>query len=170
MRQGELLGLDWRDIDFEKRRVHIRRSVVQVGGDFYEGDVKTESSQRWITIPALAIEALHTHRQRMKQEGRDTAEGRVFVTQGGRSPQRSNLLNETLLPALEAAGLPRITWRELRHTFASASIERGVPLEALSRMLGHRDPSITLQVYNKAFRGRETIVADAWDRPQKRAR
>lgn len=168
MRQGEALALRWTDIDFRRNRISVNKAIVQVKTRFHEGATKTESSERWITVPTIATNALRAHRRRMKAEGHDIDRGRVFLTRQGKSPQRGNILKETLLPALHNAELPRITWRELRHTFASASIEKGAPLEALSRMLGHRDPSITLRVYNKAFRAQETMVAELWNKGGRR--
>ncbi|HUY42032.1 MAG TPA: tyrosine-type recombinase/integrase, partial [Candidatus Dormibacteraeota bacterium] len=132
-------------------------------GRFYEGSPKTESSDRWISVPRETMHAFEVHRDRMEREGHDVRRGRVFVTATGAPPNGTQLISDTLAPALKKAKLPKITWHALRHSFASVSIERGAPLEAVSRMLGHAHPGITARIYDKAFRARETIVADAWN-------
>jgi len=162
-RQSELIGLRWTDVDLDRRRIDIKRNLVLVNNRFAEGDPKTKTSDRTIALPAVAIAALRAHRKEMQREKRDVDTGLVWLTSDGNPVRRDNLLKETLYPALKRAALPRVTWHQLRHSCATALIELGVPLEAVSRTLGHANPGVTLKVYNKAFRGREHLASDALD-------
>jgi integrase len=164
LRQGEILGLKWADVDLENKKLRVERSIVQIGKQIYEMDPKTESSRRTIALPQRVVTSMREHKTRMSREGIDiSGSGYLFQTENGKTPARSHLLRKVLRPALKRAGLPAISWRELRHSFASASIELDVPGEALARTLGHKDVGVTHRVYNKAFRARETLVADAWE-------
>jgi len=162
-RQAELIGLRWSDLDLEKSRLTIQRNLVLVNKKFEEGTPKTESSERIVALPAVARDALREHRAAMRKEKRDLDAGLVWLTADGNPVRRDNLLKEVLYPALQHAALPKITWHQLRHSCATLLIELGVPLEAVSRTLGHKDPGVTLRVYNKAFRGRERLAAEALD-------
>lgn len=168
LREGEILGLEWTDIDFKCLRINVRRNIVQIGNVFHELEPKTESSKRSVPIPKALATRLFKLRGEQRRKGMDIENGRLFLTDSGRPPERAYLLRKVLRPALKRAALPSISWRELRHSFASASIELGVPAEALSRSLGHKNVNVTHGIYNKAFRARETLVADLWDAAQKR--
>jgi integrase len=176
----------------ERRRegtVHIRRNIVLVDAVFHEDTPKTEASERNLRLPAVTVRALRIHRwlayreqkavetkvptkPRMgrpkkprapKYPQRYDARGLVFTNRLGWAVQRGYLLDYVLRPALTAGGLPSVTWHQLRHSCATVLIEQGVPIEAVSRTLGHANVTTTLQIYNKAFRARERLSADAMD-------
>lgn len=162
-RQSELVGLRWSDVDLRKGVFHVRRNLVLVGRTFHAGSPKTESSARILPLPKIASSALRGHRDAMRAVGQDVDKGLVWATERHKPIERGYLLKKMLYPTLGRLGLPRVTWHQLRHSCASILIEMGVPLEAVSRMLGHKDPGVTLRIYNKAFRGRERVAAEAVD-------
>jgi integrase len=141
MRQGELLGLQWKDIDLDAGTLRVERSV-------YDGVIsppKTTSSGRTIRLTKLAVAALKQHRI-------DAAKLRisewVFPTTNGKTIGHQNLHNRSWKPLLERAGLPHSTrFHDLRHTAASLLLGEGVPVPVVSQLLGHADSSITLKVY-----------------------
>jgi integrase len=163
LRQGEILGLRWRNIDLTRGRLEVRQAVVQIGQKKYDVAPKTKSSERVVALPRSLREALQRHRKLQIAEGFGGNDHRVVTSEKGGVPDRAYLLRRVLRPALTRASLPMISWRELRHTFASATIEMDVPREALQHTLGHANLNVTLGIYDKAFRARQAIVADAWD-------
>jgi integrase len=161
MRQGELLGLHWPDVDFEKGTVSVRRSLAQVGGHFILKEPKSKSSRRTISLPRFAVDALHEHRKAMLAEGQDVRMGAVFVTRTGQFIGKSNLIRQVFKPILTkankragedadklgAASLPEIRFHDLRHTHATNLLAQGHSIKAVSQRLGHASIELTLRVY-----------------------
>jgi integrase len=141
LRQGELLGLRWRDIDFDHEVIHVRRAL-----DRQQRDVppKTPHALRDVVlIPALA-ESLRRHQEASGFNGPDDF---VFATRIGTPLHWTNLATRALKPALKKAELQPLRWHDLRHCFASLLIAGGANITFVSRQLGHSSSQITLQVY-----------------------
>jgi integrase len=148
MRQGELLGLHWPAVDFEKGTVTILRTLkAKKGGGFVLEEPKSKKSRRTIELPQVALEALHEHRKRMLAEGRDVKAGPVFVTRTGNFIGKSNFVKQIHKPMLKRTGLRECKFHVLRHTHASTLLARGRSLRAVSERLGHSSPELTLRVY-----------------------
>jgi integrase len=148
MRQGELLGLQWPDIDFDKGTLAVQRSLAQVKREFILKEPKSRASRRTIRLPTFALTALLDYRKLMLAEGQDVKSGTVFVTKTGTYLAKSNLIRQVFRPILEQAGqLPAIRFHDLRHTHASILLARGESIKAVSRRLGHSDVAMTLRVY-----------------------
>lgn len=145
MRQGELFGLTWEDIDFEKNLVSVRRTLAEVKGAFTVKEPKSKRSKRTITLPPFVMEALREHRTKMLAEGHIKAP--VFCAKTGQYQRKSNMLRQVFFPMLEKAGLPRIRFHDLRHTHATLLLAAGESIKAVSRRLGHASIDITLKVY-----------------------
>jgi integrase len=141
LRQGELLGLHWRDVDFDNEVIHVRTALNRKRQDV---PPKTERAVRdVILMPALA-DALRQH----KAETRfDRPDDYVFTTQIGTPHHAPHIGLRVLKPALDRAGLHPIRWHDLRHTFASLLIAGGANITFVSRQLGHTSSQITLGVY-----------------------
>ena len=157
MRQGELLGLQWKDIDLDAGTLRVERSV-------YDGVVsppKTTSSRRTIRLTKMAVAALKQHRI-------DTAKLRisewVFPTVNGRTIGHQNLHNRSWKPLLERTGLPHSTrFHDLRHSCISLLVSKGVPIKVVSEMAGHADVSITLSVYGHVMPDMQDKAMKAMD-------
>jgi integrase len=147
LREGELLGLHWPDLGFEARTVRVERSLAQVKGEFLIKEPKSKRSRRTVSLPTIAIDALHEHRKRMLAEGHDVKSGPLFVTGTGTFIGKSNLIREVFHPLLAKAGLFGFRIHDLRHTHASHLLARGVPLKDVSVRLGHSSEALTLKVY-----------------------
>lgn len=147
MRQGELFGLKWKDIDFASQSLSIRRTVAEVNGEFIVGEPKTKSARRKVSLPDFAVEALNRHRERMKGEGLAGCEF-VFVDSQGGFIRRQNLLRRSHYPLLEAAGLPRIRFHDLRHSAATILLAMDVHPKIVQELLGHSKINITLDTYS----------------------
>ncbi len=147
MRQGELFGLHWDAIDLEAAALHVRQTLIQVRGEFALKPPKSKAGLRTITLPPLAVEALHEHRKAMLKEGRDVRRGPVFCSRAGTFLRATNFTLRAWKPLLRAAGVPLLPFHSLRHTHASCLLRSGQSIRAVATRLGHADPAMTLRVY-----------------------
>jgi integrase len=161
MRQGELLGLQWPDIDFERGTITVKRSLAQLKKEFVLKEPKTKASRRTISLPPFVLAALRDHRKGMLAEGNIHAT--VFCTKTGTFIAKSNLIRQTFRSVIrrtnEAAKkeaeekkteptiLPEIRFHDLRHTHATMLLSQGASLKAVSQRLGHSRVEMTLKVY-----------------------
>jgi integrase len=159
MRQGELLALQWADVDFVNNTVTVRRTVVRVTGRHVVKEPKTKASRRTITVPDFAMNALHEHRKKMVAKG--FTDRPVFCSLQGGIMSAQNLRKRTFKPILQRAGLPDMRFHDLRHTHASTLLSKGKSIKAVSRRLGHSSVSITLEVYAHVLPGDDLALADA---------
>ena len=141
IRQGELLGLHWRDVDFDNQLIHVRTALDRKRRDV---PPKTQRAVRdVILMPALA-QALRQHKTETSFNHPDDY---VFTTRTGTPHHAPHIGQRALKPALEKAGLQPVRWHDLRHTFASLLIAGGANITFVSRQLGHTSSQITLGVY-----------------------
>ena len=139
MRRGEICGLKWQDVDFKNKTIHVRRQAYRIDGVIQETQLKTKNSYRNISISSDTIKILK--QQRLKVEG-----DYVFPSPFG-GPLAPDSMNNTLHHVLDAAGLPRIRFHDLRHTFATIALQNGVDIKTVSSMLGHYSAGFTLDTY-----------------------
>ena len=137
MRQGELLALRWRDIDWAARRIRVRRNYVR--GNW--GAPKTRRGSRAVPLAdRLAVELEH-HFQRSAYRADDDL---VFAHPAlGTVLDHSDLVRR-FKRSLRAAGVREVRFHDLRHTFGTRMAAAGVPLRTLQEWLGHRDFTTTL--------------------------
>lgn len=138
MRQGELLGLKWDDIDLDEGTLRVRRTL-------WEGKTtppKTAKANRSIRLTGMAREALRTHLER----GNGSEWG--FSTISGTPANCHNLTNRSWWPLLKKTGLPRMPFHNLRHTAATLLLSQGVHPKLVQELLGHADISTTLNTYS----------------------
>jgi integrase len=153
LRQGEILGLKWEDIDLANGVIRVRRTLTRRGGRLLLGDPKTKRSRRTVRLTEATVEALKGHlahqMERMERLGdlyKD--QGLVFATGKGTLVNPSNLRKRSFAPLLEKAGLPSVRFHDLRHTCATLLLSRNVNPKIVSEMLGHATVSITLDTYS----------------------
>lgn len=143
LRWSEAVALRPRDIDPARRRITIDRALVDVGGEIVEGAPKTWH-HRSVPIPGIVLDEIRPLLEREPDEP-------LFRARRGSVLRASNFRARAWSPALEAAGLPPMRIHELRHTAASLAVSSGANVLAVARMLGHRDPSVTLGIYADLF-------------------
>ena len=139
LRRGELLGLKWQDIDWKNGIIKVRRQVARVDGKIVEAPLKTKNSYRAVTISQQAIEVL-------KQQKAKTNDQYVFPSPNG-GPISPDSVNNMLKRVLERAGIPKVRFHDLRHTFATIALQNGVDIKTVSGMLGHFSAGFTLDTY-----------------------
>lgn len=163
MREAEMLGLTWDDVDLAARQISIRRTLQRVDGEWQLRPPKTTKSRRTIPIPPLAVEALRQHRLAQARERAGAPEGLVFTTATGHPIHGTNLL--PVLYAHEARlGLPRVGIHGLRHSAATYLIAAGVPIEKVAAILGHSSVRVTSQTYSHLTGADIREVADVAER------
>jgi integrase len=153
MREGELLGPRWQDLDFDRASLHVRVNVQEANGRFIIAEVKTAYSRRNIALTKVAIEALRSHRARQHEEwlalggAWNSALDLVFPNSLGGIMVPGHLAKRSFKRLLGQVGLPDRRFHDLRHTAAILLLSRGVHPKVVSEMLGHADISITLRMY-----------------------
>lgn len=166
IRQGELLGLRWEDLDLDSdpATMMVRRSLApRIGGGFYMTPLKKKRQRRRVALHYEAAEALRDQRvlqeRERQQAGRswdDSCLGRdlVFPSTRGTPMFGRNLYNRYYRPTLDAAGLKRLPFHALRHTFASTALfEWRFPVKMVSELLGHASVTLTLNTYAHLVQG-----------------
>lgn len=150
MRRGELLGLRWRDVDFDRGRVTVRRSRVKgAGGDPIVTKPKTKRSERTIDLDPTTVQVLreHKHGQRVvRLDGGDDGGALVFARPDGQ-PLHPDGVSSRFKRHVKAAGVREIRLHDLRHTHATLLLAAGIPLHVVSARLGHASEAFTAQVY-----------------------
>ena len=140
LRRGELLGLRWEDIDWQHRELHIRRQLARVGGKVTEAPLKTKNAYR--TLP-LGEDTIGILAQQKEKVGTSPW---VFPGPAG-GPLSPDSVLHMLHRVLERAGLPRLRFHDLRHTFATLALQNGIDVKTVSGMLGHYSAGFTLDTY-----------------------
>ena len=140
LRRGELLGLKWTDIDLEKGELQVKRQVVRIEGKIVEAPLKTKNAYR--TLP-LAEDTVQVLKQQKKKAGSSPW---VFPSPTG-GPISPDSVLHMLHRVLKRAGLPRVRFHDLRHTFATLALQNGVDIKTVSGMLGHFSAGFTLDTY-----------------------
>ncbi len=139
LRRGELLGLKWEDIDMKQGIIRVRRQVARIDGKIVEAPLKTKNSYRTVTISPQAIEVLKAQKAKTNDEY-------VFPSPNG-GPISPDSVNNMLGRVLERAGIPKVRFHDLRHTFATLALQNGVDIKTVSGMLGHFSAGFTLDTY-----------------------
>ncbi len=143
LRQGELFALRWRDVDWRTMRIRVRRSYARkrAGREADFGKPKSKRSTRSVPMHDRVGTELELHYQRSEYRGDDDL---VFCHPYTGGPLDSSNTLDRLRDALDAAGVRRITFHELRQTFGTRMAVAGVPMRTLQEWMGHRDIKTTL--------------------------
>ncbi len=167
MRSGECLGLQWEDIDFENKRIHIRHNLADVGGKHFLSTPKTKSSIRYIIISDNLVSILQEHKR--EQEKVIAIMGKsfehpemVFTSETGKYKDRS-ALNTTFKKFIANTDFSYITLHSLRHSNATLLLNKGVDLKIISEHLGHSDIGVTANIYADVLALSKAKVASLLD-------
>jgi len=165
LRKGEVFGLRWADVDFDNGVVTVTQVLSRVEGSLVLGPPKTERSRRKINLPRQVTSSLRSHRTRQSTERLLSGDawqdsGLVFTTEAGAPIDPSNF-RRTFERVAKKAGLSGWRPQELRHSCASILLAQGVPLEVVSRVLGHSSIRITADVYSHILGSQRKQAAEA---------
>ena len=171
LRKGELLGLQWESVDFDRETIYVREQ-------FSHGAVttpKTAAGRRYVPVDAKTMAQLKRWRAVSRRPVGNL--DLVFPTSTGHHQSASNVNSRGFKPALKAAGLPcSIRFHDMRHTYASMAIAANVPLNDLKFVLGHSSILVTANTYGHlvdsshdrirlAFAASSAAMPDAVEQP-----
>ncbi len=168
MRRGELLGLKWSDIDFEKQTVNISRSSLYLPGKgVFEDETKNDSSNRVIKIPTAALTSLRSLRLWQTRQRFSLGENwnyteYVFTALDG-TPMHPDTLSGWFHKFIQGTDLPQIHIHSLRHTNATLNIANGVAVTTVAGQLGHANATTTAKIYAHSIKSAQAAAAEMMD-------
>ena len=166
IRQGELAALRWEDIEFEPRSAITVRHSADTRRMVRVSTTKTGEERR-VRIGARTVRVLEAHRAHLREERMKSRvwedPNLVFPNTRGGIRRRGSVV-EAFRRLLAEAGLPSdVRFHDLRHTAGTLALRQGMPLHAVSKMLGHADPAMTLRRYAHVLEDMEDEGARAMD-------
>ena len=168
LRQGEALGLQWPDVDFEAGTIHVRHGLQRHGHEFHLMPPKTAKSRRVIPLPASIAAALQAHRGRQSEERLqagplwDDRWDLVFCRPNGSPLDHAGVTNR-FQRLLHEAGLPRLRFHDLRHSCATLLLVQNVPPRVVMEILGHSDITMTMNTYTHVLPELQRQAAERMD-------
>jgi len=165
MRESELLGLCWDDLDLIGGRVRVAAQLVREDGAWARTPPKTRSGRRSLALSPDVVAALREHQRRMELEREPNGwrGSLVFRTPAGQ-PYYGRQVLEQLYAHEERLGLPRLPVHDLRHTAASLMLEAGLSLEDVKATLGHSSIRVTSDTYSHRQESQRQQVGDVMQR------
>lgn len=168
MRRGELMGLEWQDINFDNQTITIQRSLQYLPDvGLFRDETKTKSSNRVIKVASSAMNSLRLYRAwqrktflRIGQPWRESSQ--VFVTQNG-TPMHPDTLTSWFGDFIKNTDLPQIHIHSLRHTNATLQIANGVSVTTVAGNLGHSNANTTTKVYAHSIKSAQAAAAEMMD-------
>ena len=159
LRQGEMFGLRWDDIDFAVATITVRRKRLRLAsGEVIEDDPKSRAGRRAVALPGVLVAELERHRRVHGAGG----SGYVFTSEEGTTLERSNFRQRVWLPAVKAAGLDGLRFHDLRHTAGTLAARTGATTKELMARLGHASPQASM-IYQHAADDRDRRIAEGLD-------
>jgi integrase len=166
LRRGELAGLQWHDLDLDRGRLYIRRSIKKgIDGGWVVGPPKTHQT-RAVALDDFTVVVLREHRSRAetwaKQAGVTISPTGYVLTfdPSGAEPMKPDSLGQALGRLCQHEGIEGLTLHSLRHFSASMLIASGRDVRTIAGRLGHSHASTTLRVYAPMVEGRDRDAAD----------
>jgi integrase len=168
LRQGELLGLKWDDIDLEIGTLQVRRTLTTAKDGPVLSVPKTKGSRRTVRLAQTALEALRSHLERQLEEIDQASDlwrenGLIFASEIGEPLSRQHITAHRFKSLLKRAGLPEIRFHDLRHTCATLLLSKNVNPKVVSEMLGHASIAITLDTYSHVLPNMQERAAKAME-------
>ena len=141
LRRGEVLALQWDDLDFKTGALRIQRQVYRASGELVVSAPKTKAALRTIILPPTLLGVLEEYHQQ--------AESRWMFPSPAKedSPLDPATVRKRLQTILEHAGCKRVRFHDLRHLFVTTALENGMDVKTLSAITGHVSAKTTLNVY-----------------------
>ncbi|EOO20037.1 site-specific integrase [Bacillus cereus] len=166
MRQGEIMGLRWGDIDFDKNVIYIRQTLTQAAE--IKVGAKNASSVRSIHIPDKLIGELKAHRKTVLEErlyyGEKYEDNDLVVGTRTGKPMIPRNLRKEFYNLTEKLGLPKIRFHDLRHTHATLLIQQNINVKLIADRLGHSDIETTLNTYSHVLPDMQKSVSEQLDK------
>lgn len=167
MRQGEILGLKWSDVDLDKKVIHVQHNLKKKDSDFEVANLKTNSSYRNITLPEETVNALIAHREaqgeQKKKKGSIYQENDFVVATSLGTFVKPTNLGRSWRAAVKDSGVKYIRFHDTRHTHASLLFRQGVHPKIVQERLGHSSIQVTLDRYSHFLPNMQEEIAKKFD-------
>lgn len=168
VRNGEMCGLKWSDIDFERKVAHIRRNrMYSHKFGIYEKEPKTKKSQRDVPLPDALIADLKLYMDWFRladKEFDEHLERYYLIVNDYREPIHPHGIGHFLTKFEDKHGFRHVTCHGLRHTYCSLLLAQNVPIQTVSKYLGHSDSTVTLKVYSHFIPDTQERALNALDK------
>lgn len=151
LRKGEILALQWRDIDFESNVIHVTKSIEHIGEEPRVKTPKTESGTRIVPLLSVLKERIEPYKGRPNQF--------IFSEDGGKTPLRNKRYQKLFTDYCKEVGIS-CTAHQLRHSYATIAVEEDVNPKDLQNALGHADITTTMNIYAEARKKSVEKVAE----------
>ena len=158
LRRGELMALQWDDLNFKTGVLNVNKQVYDVRGQLQISTPKTKNSVREIVLPPAVVEVLREYKK--------TVDSRWMFPSPVKEdcPITPGVVRRRLQLILEHAGCKHVRFHDLRHTFATLALENGMDVKTLSAMLGHVSAATTLDIYTHITDDMQRAAAENIDR------
>ena len=164
MRRGELLGLQWQDVNWEKNQIHIIRSRVAVDGKSVVKQPKTESGTRTLDVPEILLKKLKSYKVKCMEQkirvGRRLLEEDFIIVHPDGKPIYPEYVSQMFTKLQKRANLPKCRFHDLRHLCASIMVKQGVEVKVAQERLGHKDITTTMNIYAHVLPGSAREAAE----------
>ena len=142
MRLGEIIALQWRDLNFATGELRISKSACYMGGELVVTEPKTRASVRTVILPGSVLRVLDAYKK--------TVDSRWMFPSPAKEdgPLTPNYVRRRMQQTLERAQCKKVRFHDLRHTFATMALEHGLDVKTLSTIIGHVSSATTLDIYS----------------------
>ncbi len=160
-RLGEIMGLEWQDIDTQAKTLEIRQASQYLPGKgVFLKDPKTETSKRKMSVHSSLLSLLEAYKADQQEKGFLCADNnRLFVTWDGK-PMHPGSMSKWFPKFLTRNKLPRLKFHELRHTNATFLISQGIDVQTVAGRLGHSTSVTTQNIYSHYLQSKDQQVSD----------
>ena len=159
IRSSELAGLQWNDIDFDNKCLMVKRQII-----WREVQTTKSNRTRRIDLSTALLQALKALKKRRQEQwlkrGKNEIPPWVFCSQAGNPMDMQNVKRRYFKKALEKAGLKKIRFHDLHHTFATLLIQNNEPLPYVQQQLGHSSIKLTVDTYTHWMPGKDREAMD----------
>lgn len=160
LRLGEILALTWDDFDRKNKTIRINKQVQRIGKELVVSPPKTDAANRTLKLCDKCVTCLTKLKRKQKQANPKNLIFSSPITFKEKDPCS---VTRMLHRIQKRAGLPRISFHDLRHSFATLALEKGQDIKAISYMLGHTDAGFTMNTYMHVTDVMQEKVAEALD-------
>ena len=165
-RRGELLALEWSDLDESTSEITISKSLEQTKAGLRVKSTKSEEP-RHFSVPEWALEVLRAHREEQDTDrqlfGPDYEDHHLVFCQPNGAFYSPDRLGARVSELMRKVGLQGVSLHSLRHSHATSLLSKGVPIAVVSERLGHADQNITLSIYSHALPADTKAAAKIWN-------
>jgi integrase len=152
-RRGEILGMEWQNINWEANTISIEKTVLEINYKLVISEPKTKYARRTIALPQIVVDTLKPNQR---------VDGLIFQT-SNKTPVAPRNLIRHFKQVIGEAGLPNIRFHDLRHTAATILLQQDVPPKKVQELLGHSTIVLTLDTYSHIIPSMHSETADKMD-------